>query len=241
MTLSESERERYQRQLIVDGWNREKLKQARVLIAGVGGLGGIIATYLAAAGVGKIRICDSDKVELSNLNRQILFSMDDIGQAKTIIAKKKLLSLNPEIKIETINCRLNGDNLKEIVTGCDLIMDGLDNQSSRLMLNKASFELSIPYIYGAINDWQGQISFFNPPKTPCLACLMPESIKGPRPAPVFGALPGIIGSIQATMAIRYLMTGETPLAGRLLIINADRMEFEEVEFEKRPGCKVCGQ
>jgi adenylyltransferase/sulfurtransferase len=240
MTLSNSERERYQRQLNVDGWDQEKLKRARVLIVGVGGLGGVIAIYLAAAGAGNIRICDSDKVELSNLNRQILFSTDDLGQPKSDLAKKKLIALNPEVNIEMFDCRLTKENVLEIAAGCDLIMDGLDNHQGRFILNKVSFDLKIPYIYGAINDWQGQISFFNPPKTPCLACVMPNNMKGPKPVSVFGALPGVIGSMQATMAIRYLMTGEMPLAGRLLIFQAEQMEFEEVRFEKKLGCEVCG-
>lgn len=239
MTLSESERERYQRQMLVEGWDQERLKRAKVLIVGVGGLGGISATYLTAAGVGNIRICDIDKVELSNLNRQIMFSNNDIGHSKVAIAIKKLSGLNPEVKIETFDNKLTEDNVTEIASGCDLIMDGLDNHHGRLILNKASYELNIPYIYGAINDWQGQISFFNPPKTPCLVCLLPEDMEGPKPTPVFGALPGIIGSMQATLAIRYLMTGETPLAGRLLIFNADRMAFEEVEFGRNPNCEVC--
>jgi molybdopterin/thiamine biosynthesis adenylyltransferase len=240
MTLSKAEHERYQRQLIVESWDQERLKRARVLIVGVGGLGGIIATYLAAAGVGNIRICDSDKVELSNLNRQIMFSTENIGHSKVAISIKKLSSLSPDVKIETYDYKLTGDNVTEIALGCDIIMDGLDNHQGRLILNQASFDLKIPYIYGAINDWQGQISFFNPPKTPCLACVMPNHMLGPSPIPVFGALPGIIGSMQATIAIRYLMTGETPLAGKLLIFNADRMEFEEVEIARDPKCEVCG-
>ena len=240
MTLSKSERHRYQRQLIVEGWDQDRLKNARVLIVGIGGLGGIIATHLTAVGVGSIRICDSDKVELSNLNRQIMFSTDDIGHSKVAIAKKKVSNLNPEVKIETFDNKLTEYNITEMASGCDLIIDGLDNHQSRLILNKASYDLNIPYIYGAINEWQGQISFFNPPKTPCLACVMPNIMKGPNPVPVFGALPGIIGSMQATMAIRYLMTGETPLVGRLLILNADRMTFEEVEFDRNPNCAVCG-
>jgi len=241
MPLSQSEIERYQRQLLVDSWDQERLKSARVLVVGVGGLGGISATYLAAAGVGNLRICDSDRVELSNLNRQILFTAEDIGKPKAALVAKRLSAQNPEIKIEAISDKLIETNAGELASGCDLIIDGLDNHSDRLTLNKASFDLDIPFIYGAINEWQGQLSFFNPPKTACLACLMPEELHGPRPTPVFGALPGVIGSLQATLALWYLMTGENPLSNALLIFHADTMAFETVTFEKRPGCGVCGK
>ena len=241
MALSISEFERYQRQILADGWNQEKLKRARVLVVGVGGLGGISAMYLAAAGVGYLRICDSDKLELSNLNRQILFTTGDVGRPKAILAVKRLSALNPEIEIEAISDTLTSANAGELASGCDLIVDGLDNHSGRLILNRASFELGIPYVYGAINEWLGQLSFFHPPMTACLACLMPEERQHSEPTPAFGALPGAIGSYQATLALRYLMTGEEPAPNTLLICRADTMAFERVTFERRPGCGVCGK
>ena len=241
MPLSKSEIERYQRQLSVDGWNQERLKNARVLIVGVGGLGGISATCLTEVGVGYLRICDSDMVELSNLNRQILFTAEDIGKPKAALAAERLSAQNPEIKIEAISDKLIETNASELASGCDLIIDGLDSHADRLRLNNASFDLNIPFIYGAINEWQGQLSFFNPPKTACLACLMPEELQNPEPTPVFGALPGVIGSLQATLALRYLMTGENPISNTLLIFRADTMTFEAVTFERRPGCVVCGK
>lgn len=226
---------------MIDDWDQGRLKSARVLIVGVGGLGGISTSYLAAAGVGHLRICDSDRVELSNLNRQILFTIEDIGEPKAALAAKRLASQNPEIKIETISDRLTAANACELASGCDLIIDGLDNHSDRLKLNKVSLDLNIPFIYGAINEWQGQLSFFNPPKTACLACLMPGELQNPKPTPAFGALPGMIGSLQATLALRYLMTGENPLSNVLLFFRADTMAFETVTFERRPGCAVCGK
>ena len=241
MSLSKSEIERYRRQLLVDGWDQERLKGARVLVVGVGGLGGISATYLAAAGVGHLRICDSDRVELSNLNRQILFSTEDIGKPKAALAAKRLSAQNPEIRIEAVSDKLTETSASELVSACDLIIDGLDNHSDRLKLNKASCALNIPFVYGAINEWQGQLSFFNPPKTACLACLMPVEMQNPKPIPVFGALPGVIASLQATLALRYLMTGEAPISNALLIFRADMMAFETVAFERRPGCDVCGK
>jgi len=240
MPLSKSELERYQRQLLVDGWDQERLKRARVLIVGVGGLGGISATYLATAGVGHILICDSDRVELSNLNRQILFTTEDIGKPKAALAAKRLSAQNPEIKIESISDKLTETSAAALASGCDLIIDGLDSHSDRLILNRASFKLKVPFIYGAINEWQGQLAFLNPPKTACLACLMPEELQGPKPTPVFGALPGVIGSLQATLALRYLVTGVAPISNVLLIFRADTMAFEMVTFERRPGCGVCG-
>jgi molybdopterin/thiamine biosynthesis adenylyltransferase len=241
MSLSKSEIERYQRQLLVDGWDQDRLKSARVLIVGVGGLGGISATYLAAAGVGHLRICDSDSVEQSNLNRQILFTAEDIGKPKVTLVAKRLLAQNPEIEIEVISDKLTAANANRLASGCNLIIDGLDNHSDRLKLNKASFDLKIPFVYGAINEWLGQLSLFNPPQTACLACLMPEELPNLKPTPVFGALPGVIGSLQATLVLRYLITGENPVSNALLIFHADTMTFETVTFERRPGCGVCGK
>jgi molybdopterin/thiamine biosynthesis adenylyltransferase len=241
MPLSKLEIERYHRQLMVDGWDQERLKRARVLVVGVGGLGGVSATYLAEAGVGYLRICDSDKVELSNLNRQILYTDADIGKPKAILAAKRLSAQNPEIEIEAVLDSLTETNAGELASGCDLIIDGLDSHSDRLKLNKASFDLNIPYIYGAISEWLGQLSFFNPPKTACLACLMPGELRDPEPTPVFGALAAAVASLQTTLALRYLMTGEIPAANALLIFRADTIVFEKVTFERRPGCGVCGE
>lgn len=241
MSLSKSEIERYQRQLLVDGWDQERLRSVRVLVVGVGGLGGISATYLATAGVGHLRICDSDTVEQSNLNRQILFAAEDIGKLKATLVARRLSAQNPEIEIEAISDKLTETNASELASGCDLIIDGLDNHSDRLKLNRASFDLKIPFVYGAINEWLGQLSLFNPPQTACLACIMPGKPQDLEVTPVFGALPGVIGSLQATLALRYLMTGENPVSNTLLIFRGDTMVFETVTFERRLGCAVCGK
>ncbi len=241
MPLSKSEIERYQRQLLVDCWDQGRLKNARVLVVGVGGLGGISAAHLAAAGVGYLRLCDNDRVELSNLNRQILFTAENIGLPKATLAAKKLAIQNPEIEIEPVFDKLTATNAAGLVAGCDLIIDGLDNHADRMILNRVSFDCNIPFIHGAINAWQGQLSFFHPPKTACLACLLAEEIPPSGPTPVFGALPGVIGSLQATLALRYLMTGENPLQNSLLIFHGDTMAFETVTFERKPDCRVCGK
>lgn len=240
MTLSESEIERYRRQLTIEGWDQEKLTRARVLIVGVGGLGGVAATYLAAAGAGHLRLCDRDTVERSNLNRQILFTPDDIGRPKAAAAARRLSAFNPDIHVEAVAETLTATSAETLVAGCDLIIDGLDNHADRLLLNEASFDHRIPYVYGAVNEWLGQVSFFHPPKTACLACLMPRDLPVPRPIPVYGALPGVIGSLQANLALRYLLTGEDSMSGALLVFRADTTTFETVTFEKRPGCAVCG-
>jgi len=226
---------------MVDGWNQERLKRARVLVVGVGGLGGVSATYLAGAGVGYLRLCDSDKVELSNLNRQMLYTAADIGKPKALLAARRLSAQNPEIEIEAMLDTLTEANAGELASGCDLIVDGLDNHADRLKLNKASFDLKIPYVYGAVREWLGQLSFFNPPKTACLACLMSGELNAPERTPVFGALAAVVGSLQATLALKYLMTGEIPDANTLLIFRADTIVFEKVTFVRRPGCAVCGK
>ncbi|NMC42681.1 MAG: HesA/MoeB/ThiF family protein [candidate division Zixibacteria bacterium] len=240
MSLSESEIERYQRQLLVDGWDQEKLKRARVLIVGTGGLGGVSATYLAAAGVGHLRLCDRDTVERSNLNRQILFAADDIGRPKAALAAKKISRHNPEIQVEAIADALTESTARDLASGCDLIIDGLDNHSDRLILNKTACARHLPFVYGAVDEWMGQVSFFHPPQTACLACLLPRDISNRGPIPVYGAMPGVIGSLQATLALRYLLTGENPMTNTLLIFRSDTMNFESVSFEKRPECVVCG-
>jgi adenylyltransferase/sulfurtransferase len=191
--------------------------------------------------VGHLRICDDDRVELSNLNRQILFATEDVGKPKAALVAKRLAAQNPEIEIEAISDKLTEANARELSSRCDLIIDGLDNHADRLKLNSASFDLNIPYIYGAINEWQGQLSFFHPPRTACLACLMPEALHNAGPTPVFGALPGVIGSLQATLALRYLMTHEDPIPNALIVFRADAMAFDTVTFERRPGCEVCGK
>ncbi len=241
MSLSKSELARYQRQMIIDGWDQERLKAARVLIVGAGGLGGVAATYLATAGIGAIRICDHDKVEESNLNRQILFSKGDIGQLKAELAKKRLISLNPDIKIEPIFDKIAPDNINSMAVACDLIIDGLDNHADRLLLNQASIALNIPYVYGAINEWQGQAAFFNPPKTACLACIMSEIKQGQKPVPVFGALPGMIGSFEAIMALKYLISKKNPAANRLFIFDGNSMAWDTLEISPNPKCPACGK
>lgn len=239
MGLSPQELTRYSRQLIVEGWNQDKLRQSKILIVGVGGLGGVTATYLAAAGVEEIRLVDFDDIELSNLNRQILYSADDIGKPKVQVASQRLTKLNPEIKIVSYNHRIDEENFGEIADGCNLIIDGLDNHASRLEINRAACKAHIPYLYAAVSGWLGQVSLFNPPHTGCLACLIPESQNPQSPTPVFGTMPGVVGSIQAIEALKYLMGIGSSLANRLLIYHGDTQQTEILSLTRNPLCKIC--
>jgi molybdopterin-synthase adenylyltransferase len=241
MDLSPQETTRYSRQLIVEGWNQQKLKQSKILIAGIGGLGGVAATYLAVAGVGEIRLVDFDNVELSNLNRQILYSTDDIGLPKIQKARLRLSKLNPEIKVIPYNRRLDSSNFTEIAAGCDLIIDGLDNHETRLIINRAAYQAHVPYLYAAVNGWLGQIGLFNPPQTGCLACLMPESIAVSQPTPVFGAIPGLVGSLQAIEALKHLMGIGSSLTNHLLIYNGLTQQTELLTLTVNPHCKTCAK
>jgi adenylyltransferase/sulfurtransferase len=241
MALSELEKERYRRQLLVHSWNQEKLRTARVLIAGVGGLGSASAFYLASAGVGTLRLCDADVVELSDLNRQVLFDEKSIGRPKVREAGNRLARFNSSITIEALLERITEENAGRIIKGCDLIVDGLDNMPSRFILNRHSVKTRIPYVYGAVQGWQGFIGLFHPPSTACLACVIPQAVQMPGPIPVAGVLPGTIGLLQATEALKYLMGVERALEGRLLIYDGRDLSFDTIELAKNPACPVCSR
>jgi adenylyltransferase/sulfurtransferase len=216
-----------------------KLKNARVFIAGAGGLGCPVVIYLAAAGIGKIRIVDRDKVEMTNLNRQILHCESDIGRKKTDSVEEKLKNLNSEINIEGINADLNPDNIEELVGDFDLIIDALDNFETRYLLNKVAIKKRIPLIHGAIRGFDGQATTIVPGKSPCLRCLFPHS----PPAelfPVVGVTPGIIGLLQANEAIKYILGMDELLTGRLLLWNGMRTETETIHIARDKSCPDCG-
>lgn len=239
MALSQLELTRYSRQLIVDDWNQEKLRQSKILIVGIGGLGSVTATYLAAAGVGEIRLIDYDNIDLSNLNRQTLYTTDDIGKSKIQVAHQRLSKLNPDVNIVPINRQIDSANISDLAAGCDLLIDGLDNQESRLIVNRAAIRAHIPYLYAAVDGWLGQVSLFAPPNTGCLACLMSDMPNIQSPAPVFGAMPGLIGSIQAIEALKYLMNIGSSLQNRVLIYHGDTQQTELIVLDPNPHCKIC--
>jgi molybdopterin-synthase adenylyltransferase len=239
--LTEKEVRRYDRQMMIKDFGeegQEKLKKSRVLLAGAGGLGSAVAFYLAAAGIGHLRIVDQDQVELSNLNRQILHWETDIGRAKVESAGEKLTKLNREITIETRQEEINEKNLPDLIEGCDLIVDGLDNFSTRYLINQQIISRNIPFIYGGILGMMGMVTFIQPGQTPCLKCLFPQA-PPPQKFPVLGTTPGIIGLIEANEAIKYLVGFGNLLTGRLLVYNGLDMHFSEIQIERNGDCLIC--
>ena len=240
--LTKDEQERYNRQIIMRGFGeegQEKLKRAKVIIAGGGGLGSPSSIYLVAAGVGTIRIVDYDKVELSNLNRQILHWDKDIGRNKVDSAAEKLSQLNQEVKIEAIEEIINETNVSKLVAGFDVIVDAMDNLPTRYLLNKAAIENNIPFIHGAVYGLEGRAMTIIPGETACLRCvyrgLVPE-----EKFPVIGVTPAIIGCIQATEVIKYLVGLGKLLTNRLLVYDGLNMKFMELAVKRDPNCEHCG-
>lgn len=237
--MEKIEAEKYIRQIMLFGEEgQEKLKRATVFVAGAGGLGSPISTYLAVAGIGKIIIADFDRVERSNLNRQFLHHERDLGREKVISAKEKLLSMNPDIEVEIIQEMITDENADLIVPACDLIIDALDNFDTRHVLNRLAVKRNIPLIHGAVAGYRGQATTVIPGKTACLCCIFHSFKK--EVFPVLGTTPGVIGSIQANEAIKYLTGQGKLLENRLLLWDGSSCSFGEVEINKAENCPVCG-
>jgi molybdopterin-synthase adenylyltransferase len=241
--LSESELIRYRRQIIDESMGekgQEKLKASKIIIIGAGGLGGPVIFYLAASGVGHITICDSDQVELSNLNRQILHNNKKIGVKKTDSAAETVRLLNPEIDVTPLSERIEERNAGDILRGYDLIIDCMDNFESRQVINSFCVEKSMPLIHAGVSRMQGQLTFIHPPETACLSCFLPhEDIK--VEIPILGATAGIMGSIQALEAVKYLTGTGTCLKNRLLFMDGETMNFHTINLAKNPACKTCSE
>ncbi len=238
--MNDLEREKYSRQILLFGEEgQEKLKNARVLVVGAGGLGSPISTYLAIAGVGKIILADFDTVELSNLNRQFLHHEKDIGRTKIESAKEKLLSMNPGIEVETIGEMISESNIESLIPECDIIVDALDNLETRHLLNRLAVKRRIPMVHGAVTGYDGQVTTIIPGKTPCFYCIFPR-ISKKEVFPVLGATPGVIGSIQANEVIKFLTGNGKLLEGRLLFWNGFSGDFSEISLSKLNNCPVCG-
>lgn len=238
--LSDRESARYDRQIMISGWGREgqeKLKKSKVVVAGAGGLGSVILIYLAAAGVGHIKVIDSDKVEITNLNRQVLYTDKDVGREKALAAKERLESLNSEIRVEAMVSLISKENVSDLVADYPII-DAMDNLPTRCLLNKIAVQRKLPLFHGAIYGWEGRATTIMPDKTPCLQCLYQGVLPG-KP-PVVGVTPAVIGCIQATEAIKYLLGLGDLLTGRLLIYDGLAMRFHEMKVKKDPGCPECG-
>ncbi|MDR3164971.1 MAG: molybdopterin-synthase adenylyltransferase MoeB [Synergistaceae bacterium] len=247
--LSKDEILRYSRHLLlpevgIDGQRR--LKSARALIVGTGGLGAPLALYLAAAGVGTIGLVDFDFVEASNLQRQIIHSTRDIDRPKVFSAKDRIKGLNPNVGVELYDTRLTSENAFDILKGYDVVADGTDNYQTRYLVNDACVLLGIPNAYGSIYQFEGQASVFHAGDGPCYRCLYPSPpppglVPSCAEGGVLGVLPGIVGAIQACEVIKLIVGSGGGLSGRLLLFDALRMKFRELKIERDPNCPICGK
>jgi len=246
--LSNEEILRYSRHLIMPEVGMEgqlKLKAAKVLLIGTGGLGAPLGLYLAAAGVGKLGVVDFDVVDFTNLQRQVTFGTDDVGKAKSEAARARLANLNPDIEIQAFETKLTSANALELFADFDIIVDGTDNFPTRYLVNDASILLGKPTVYGSIFRFEGQITVFGMPDGPCYRCLYPEPpppglVPSCAEGGVLGVLPGIVGSIQAMETIKLILGRGRNLTGRLLLFDALEMAFSEVKLRKNPNCPLCG-
>jgi adenylyltransferase/sulfurtransferase len=240
--LTDEDRQRYQRQMMLAGWGedgQEKLKAARVFVAGAGGLGSPAAIYLAVAGIGHIAMCDFDSPDLSNLNRQILHNDSRIGVNKAESAKMTLTQMNPSIEVEAITTRIEAESVDRLVGEADIIVDCMDNFPTRYLLNECALRKGIPFVHGSVWGLEGKLTFIQAPETPCLQCLFPTP--PPREVfPVLGATPGVIGCLQAMETVKYLLGLGENTKHRLLVWDGSDMEFLSYPIARDPTCLACG-
>jgi molybdopterin/thiamine biosynthesis adenylyltransferase len=246
MSLTDSQRQRYARHLAlqeIGEQGQEKLLQANVLVIGTGGLGSPVAFYLAAAGIGTIGLMDGDKVDISNLQRQILHTTASIGQDKVNSAEERLHSLDPDIKLKLYPFRLTADNAPEILAVYDFVIDATDNFDSKFLIARACHNAAKPYSHAGIREFHGQTMTVHPGKTACYQCVFHEkgvpaaaTPKGP-----VGAVPGVIGTIQATEAIKHILSIGTPLVNTLLTYDSLATEVRKVQVQPDPHCPLCGE
>lgn len=247
MTFSEEQLRRYARHIVLPGIGGEgqrRLLDARVLVVGAGGLGSPAAMYLAAAGVGTLGIVDDDRVDESNLQRQLLHDTDDVGRTKVGSALERLRALNPTIEVRGFEARVGPGNVEELLAGWEVVVDGTDTFPTRYLLNDVTRRLEIPLVHGAVQAFDGQVSTFVP-DGPCYRCLFPTppepgTVPSCAEGGVFGVLPGIVGAIQGAEAIKLVTGVGEPLVGRLLLVDALAMETRTVAFRRDPACAACG-
>ena len=247
--LNNDEVARYSRHLIMPEVGMDgqlKLKSASVLCIGAGGLGSPVAMYLGAAGVGRIGIVDFDVVDYSNLQRQVIHGTPDVGRSKLDSARDRLNAINPEVTVETHDVALSSENALELLANYDVIVDGTDNFPTRYLVNDACVILGKPNVYGSIFRFEGQASVFATKDGPCYRCLYPEPpppglVPSCAEGGVLGILPGVVGTIQATEAVKLIIGVGEPLINRFMIYDALRMKFRELKLRKDPGCPVCGE
>ena len=248
-SLTHEEILRYSRHLLIPDVGlagQRKLKAAAVLIIGTGGLGSPVALYLAAAGIGHIGLVDYDVVDLTNLQRQVIHGTSTVGRLKVESARDRLQDLNPEIQVDIYNQAFTSANAMQIAEPYDMIIDGSDNFPTRYLANDLCVLTGKPNVYGSVYRFEGQVSVFDARVGPCYRCLFPEPpppglVPSCAESGVFGVLPGTIGMLQATEALKLILGTGEPLIGRLLLYNAQDMSFEFVKLRKNPGCKVCGE
>jgi molybdopterin/thiamine biosynthesis adenylyltransferase len=248
MGLTEQQIERYSRHIILEQigvTGQEKLLSSKILIIGAGGLGSPAALYLAAAGVGTIGIVDGDKVDLTNLQRQIIHRTTDVGVDKVTSAENKIREMNPEIKIKTHDIWARANNIREVIKEYDFIIDGTDNFAAKFLVNDACYFERVPYSHAGILQFDGQLITVLPGQTACYRCIFnspppPSAVPPCSKTGVLGVLPGVIGSLQATEAIKYLLGIGELLTNTLLTYNALTMEFRKVRLNRNPDCPLCG-
>ena len=236
---------RYKHQVLLPGVGQEgqeRLFKAKTLVVGAGGLGSPILYYLAAAGVGTLGIIDEDKVDISNLQRQILHWEKDVGTSKVDSAREKLNSLNSRTKLIIYESRLGPALARELFPDYDLVISAVDNRATRLVINKVCYETGRPWVEGGVNRFTGVVTVFNPPEGPCYQCLYGDIIDAEKSTPaILGTVAGVIGLLQAQEALKLILGIGKPLTGRLLIFDALETAFESVEIKPDPKCRVCGR
>lgn len=248
--MTKDQSERYMRHIMLDNVGnsgQEKLLAGKVMIIGAGGLGSPIALYLAAAGIGTIGIADSDRVELSNLQRQIAHHTADLGRFKVKSAQEKMTSMNPDVKVIPFKTRVDSSNITDIIENFDFIIDATDNFDAKFLINDACIAIGKPFSHGGILRFNGQTMTILPGQSPCYRCIFPEPPENEQVAAacsragVIGVLPGVIGTIQATETIKYLIGIGDLLTGRLLTYNALTMKFREIHIKKHRNCSCTGK
>lgn len=248
MEFNDTQLERYSRHIIlkdvgIEG--QEKISKAKILVIGAGGLGSPVLLYLAAAGVGRLGIADGDTLDTSNLQRQVIHFTPDVGKPKVLSAKEKINQLNPDVEVVCYQEMLNASNIQNIISEYDFVIDGTDNFASKFLINDACVLASIPYSHGGILRFDGQLFTVKPGESACYRCIFlepppPDAVPTCSQAGVIGVIAGILGTLQANEAIKYVLGKGDLLTDRLLIFDAMTTRFREVKLQKNPACKVCG-
>ena len=249
MEFSEEQINRYSRHILlpeVGGKGQKKLAKARIFVVGAGGLGSPVALYLAAAGVGTIGLIDSDVVDLSNLQRQVLHHTPDVNRPKVVSAKEKILALNPDVNVETYEDRLTSRNALELIKQYDIVIDGVDNFPAKFLINDACYFAKKPLVHGGILRFDGRVFTIIPEKSACYRCIFKEPpppglVANCQEAGIIGVVAGIIGTIQATEALKLVLGIGQPLTDRILDFNAQTTNFREIRSKRNPNCRLCGE